>query len=160
MACLSGGAGERRATAAGAVPRADRAGADDGPWTVISLPALAAPPPAEEQPEEELVLDEEDMEAVPEEPPPGDTGGGGDDKSFLDEPGEEPAEVGGAAAGELESPVKLTEAEQRKIEEKVPKELIAGACLLCSEATPEHCHRRLVVEYLKSRWGDLEIVHL
>ena len=50
--------------------------------------------------------------------------------------------------------------EQRKIEEKVPKELIAGACLLCSEATPEHCHRRLVVEYLKSRWGDLEIVHL
>lgn len=50
--------------------------------------------------------------------------------------------------------------EQRRIEDKVPKELIAGACLLCSEATPEHCHRRLVVEYLKSRWGDLEIVHL
>lgn len=82
----------------------------------LSLPALAAPPPAEEQPEEELVLDEEDMEAVPEETPPGDTGGG--DKSFLDEPGEEPAEVGGAAAGDLESPVKLTEAEQRKIDEQ------------------------------------------
>lgn len=84
----------------------------------LSLPALAAPPPAaEEQPEEELVLDEEDMEAVPEEPAEGGTGG--DDKSFLDEPGEEPAEVGGgAAAGELESPVKLTEAEQRKIDEK------------------------------------------
>lgn len=82
----------------------------------LSLPALAAP---EEQPEEELVLDEEDMEAVPEETPPGDTGGGGDDKSFLDEPGEEPAaEVGGGAAGELESPVKLTEAEQRKIDEQ------------------------------------------
>jgi len=82
----------------------------------LSLPALAAPPPpAEEQPvEEELVLDEEDMEAAPEEPKtdqPSDT-------SFLDEPGEEPAAEVGAKAGELESPVKLTEAEQRKIDEK------------------------------------------
>lgn len=50
--------------------------------------------------------------------------------------------------------------EQRRIEEKIPRELIDGGCLLCSESTPEHCHRRLVVEYLKSRWGDLEIVHL
>jgi uncharacterized protein (DUF488 family) len=32
--------------------------------------------------------------------------------------------------------------------------------LLCSEATPEHCHRRLVAEYLKSKWGGLKIVHL
>lgn len=49
---------------------------------------------------------------------------------------------------------------RRKIEEKVPKELIDGGCLLCSEPTPEHCHRRLVAEYLRSRWGDLEIIHL
>ena len=49
---------------------------------------------------------------------------------------------------------------RRKVEEKVPKELIDGGCLLCSESTPEHCHRRLVAEYLKSHWGDLEIVHL
>ncbi len=48
----------------------------------------------------------------------------------------------------------------RRIEEKVPKELIDGGCLLCSEPTPEHCHRRLVAEYLRSRWGDLEIIHL
>lgn len=48
----------------------------------------------------------------------------------------------------------------RKIETTVPKELIDGACLLCSEPTPEHCHRRLVAEYLRSRWGDLEIRHL
>jgi uncharacterized protein (DUF488 family) len=48
----------------------------------------------------------------------------------------------------------------RKIETTVPKELIDGACLLCSEPTPEHCHRRLVAEYLRSRWGDLEIKHL
>jgi uncharacterized protein (DUF488 family) len=33
-------------------------------------------------------------------------------------------------------------------------------CLLCSEATPEHCHRRLVAEGMKRRWPDVEIVHL
>jgi uncharacterized protein (DUF488 family) len=32
--------------------------------------------------------------------------------------------------------------------------------LLCSEATAEHCHRRLVAEHLSTRWGNLEIVHL
>lgn len=48
----------------------------------------------------------------------------------------------------------------RKIEATVPEALIDGGCLLCSEPTPEFCHRRLVAEYLKSRWGDLEIVHL
>lgn len=49
---------------------------------------------------------------------------------------------------------------RRRVEETVSKELINGGCLLCSESTPEHCHRRLVAEYLKSNWGDLEIVHL
>lgn len=34
------------------------------------------------------------------------------------------------------------------------------SCLLCSEATPERCHRRLVAERLKSHWPDVEIVHL
>jgi len=33
-------------------------------------------------------------------------------------------------------------------------------CLLCSEATPEHCHRRLVAEAMKKRWPDVEILHL
>lgn len=32
--------------------------------------------------------------------------------------------------------------------------------LLCSEATPEHCHRRLVVEYLSGHWPGLVAVHL
>jgi uncharacterized protein (DUF488 family) len=32
--------------------------------------------------------------------------------------------------------------------------------LLCSEDTPEHCHRRLVVEYLADHWSDIQIVHL
>jgi uncharacterized protein (DUF488 family) len=37
---------------------------------------------------------------------------------------------------------------------------LAGACLLCSEATPHHCHRRLVAEYLRDQWRDVNIVHL
>lgn len=49
---------------------------------------------------------------------------------------------------------------ERQIENKVPQALIDGGCLLCSEPTPEHCHRRLVAEYLQSRWTGLEIVHL
>lgn len=32
--------------------------------------------------------------------------------------------------------------------------------LLCSEAQAEHCHRRLVAEYLASKWPAVEIVHL
>lgn len=48
----------------------------------------------------------------------------------------------------------------RKIDEKVDKKLIEGGCLLCSEATPDHCHRRLVAEYLRDKWGGIEIVHL
>ena len=34
------------------------------------------------------------------------------------------------------------------------------ACLLCSEPTPEHCHRRLVAEYLREQWKDVDIRHL
>ena len=33
-------------------------------------------------------------------------------------------------------------------------------CLLCSEATPEQCHRRLVAERLAAHWPDVAIVHL
>ncbi|WP_225413595.1 DUF488 domain-containing protein [Stigmatella hybrida] len=33
-------------------------------------------------------------------------------------------------------------------------------CLLCSEASPEHCHRRLVAEALQRRWKEIEIIHL
>ena len=44
--------------------------------------------------------------------------------------------------------------------EKTDKELLDGGCLLCSEERPEHCHRRLVAEYLRDKWGSVEIVHL
>ena len=32
--------------------------------------------------------------------------------------------------------------------------------LLCSEPDPAHCHRRLLAEYLRDRWGGLRIAHL
>ena len=48
---------------------------------------------------------------------------------------------------------------ERRIEEKVPKEIIADGCLLCSEDKPHYCHRRLVAEYLKQHWGDVDIAH-
>lgn len=50
--------------------------------------------------------------------------------------------------------------QERKIEEQVSRDVVADACLLCSEDKPDHCHRRLVTEYLKERWGDVEIRHL
>jgi uncharacterized protein (DUF488 family) len=49
---------------------------------------------------------------------------------------------------------------ERKIEREVSREVLQNACLLCSEDTPEHCHRRLVAEYLRDKWSDVEIVHL
>lgn len=50
--------------------------------------------------------------------------------------------------------------QERQIGATVPKEVIADGCLLCSEDQPQHCHRRLVAEYLQRCWGDVEIVHL
>jgi uncharacterized protein (DUF488 family) len=48
----------------------------------------------------------------------------------------------------------------RKVEETIPRDSLDGACFLCSEDKPQHCHRRLVAEYLKDKWSDIEIVHL
>jgi uncharacterized protein (DUF488 family) len=49
---------------------------------------------------------------------------------------------------------------ERQIEREVSREVLGNACLLCSEDTPEHCHRRLVAEYLRDKWSDVEIAHL
>ena len=49
---------------------------------------------------------------------------------------------------------------ERRIETTVEKNLLAGACLLCSEPTPHYCHRRLVAEYLRGKWEDVDIQHL
>jgi uncharacterized protein (DUF488 family) len=35
-----------------------------------------------------------------------------------------------------------------------------SSCLLCSEPTPERCHRRLVAERIAHVWPDVKIVHL
>jgi len=48
----------------------------------------------------------------------------------------------------------------RRIETKVSPDVINNACLLCSEAKPHNCHRRLVAEYLKEKWGNVNICHL
>ncbi len=48
---------------------------------------------------------------------------------------------------------------ERRIE-TLDKSTLDGSCLLCSEDKPHHCHRRLVAEYLKDKWVDVEIQHL
>ena len=49
---------------------------------------------------------------------------------------------------------------KREIEKKIDPAVIADGCLLCSEDKPHHCHRRLVAEYLKSHWSDVEVSHI
>lgn len=44
--------------------------------------------------------------------------------------------------------------------ENLPVEQFDGGCLLCSEDRPHYCHRRLVAEYLKEHWHNIQIVHL
>ena len=55
----------------------------------------------------------------------------------------------------------LTLMAARKIEAHLNKLLFdPRTVMLCSEATAEHCHRRLVAEYLREKWGDVKIIHL
>lgn len=49
---------------------------------------------------------------------------------------------------------------ERRIETQVPPEVVDDGCLLCSEAEPHHCHRRLVGEYFQEHWGEMGVVHL
>jgi len=49
---------------------------------------------------------------------------------------------------------------QRHIEKLLQPLEADKSCLLCSEPTPVHCHRRLVAEYLRAQWGNVEIRHL
>lgn len=50
--------------------------------------------------------------------------------------------------------------DMRKISNKVNVEELHQNCLLCSEHTPEQCHRRLLAEYFQHRYNDIEIIHL
>ena len=49
-----------------------------------------------------------------------------------------------------------------KAENLFSPDLMHNSCLLCSEHTPERCHRRLAAEYLQKAWADhnVEVIHL
>jgi uncharacterized protein (DUF488 family) len=50
---------------------------------------------------------------------------------------------------------------KRKIEKELDRsQFSVRTVLLCSEAQADNCHRKLVLEYLKDKWGDLDIRHL
>jgi len=50
---------------------------------------------------------------------------------------------------------------ERQVESHLKPEAFDGSCLLCSEDTPHHCHRRLVCDYLNGKWGGrLSVRHL
>jgi uncharacterized protein (DUF488 family) len=48
----------------------------------------------------------------------------------------------------------------RRIEEHFTSATLDDACLLCSEDKPHFCHRRLVAEYLQTKWPKVTIEHL
>jgi uncharacterized protein (DUF488 family) len=48
----------------------------------------------------------------------------------------------------------------RRIDETAAGVLRENDCLLCSENTPEHCHRRLVAEHLQEQLGNIKVIHL
>jgi uncharacterized protein (DUF488 family) len=49
---------------------------------------------------------------------------------------------------------------KRRAEKIISRNLLDGACLLCSEDVAEHCHRRLVAEYLNEKLGSIEVIHI
>jgi uncharacterized protein (DUF488 family) len=50
---------------------------------------------------------------------------------------------------------------ERRVEEALDRDLfVVPTVLLCSEANAEHCHRRLVLEYLDREWNGIRAVHL
>jgi uncharacterized protein (DUF488 family) len=51
--------------------------------------------------------------------------------------------------------------EEREIERQFSPSLFEeNTVLLCSEHEPQHCHRRLIIEYLEKEWGKVESKHL
>jgi uncharacterized protein (DUF488 family) len=49
---------------------------------------------------------------------------------------------------------------ERHVESLVTPQFVDKACFLCSEPKPDKCHRRLVAEYLREHWGNVQITHL
>lgn len=52
----------------------------------------------------------------------------------------------------------LLKSRASKIDKGLPQ--LENACLLCSEAAEEKCHRRLAAEYLKENYPEIQILHL
>lgn len=49
----------------------------------------------------------------------------------------------------------------RRVEKIMEKYPIDNTCILCSEASPERCHRRLLAEYLVKKFNEnIKIVHI
>jgi len=49
---------------------------------------------------------------------------------------------------------------KRQLATRIGPEELFDACLLCSEHTPDHCHRRLVANYFATLYPQMQIVHL
>ena len=49
---------------------------------------------------------------------------------------------------------------RRRIEDQLSPDLLDGGCLLCSEPTPDRCHRRMVADYLADQCGSVPTQHL
>jgi uncharacterized protein (DUF488 family) len=50
---------------------------------------------------------------------------------------------------------------EREIERRLDRASFEiPSALLCSELSPDQCHRRLVLEYLREKWGEIKMTHL
>ncbi len=52
--------------------------------------------------------------------------------------------------------------DERRVPDVLDRALFESqtCCLLCSEAVPEQCHRRLAAEGVVARWPDVRVRHL
>src|SRR5262245_134278 len=50
--------------------------------------------------------------------------------------------------------------QQRDLKSWVEIDKLHESCLLCSEHSPEKCHRRLLADYLQAINPDIQIIHL
>ena len=66
---------------------------------------------------------------------------------------------GGGSWEELERGYRALLAE-RAVDASIDASALDGAALLCSEAEPDQCHRRLAAEYLEAAWPGVEVEHL
>ena len=87
-------------------------------------------------------------------------------KAMIIDPGDEPDMILDAVKkrrgswSDYERDFKALIAE-REVEKRLDRASFdVPTVLLCSEPTPEHCHRRLVIEYLDHEWGGVKAVHL